>query len=107
MTTLYIDQEEIEVDEKLYFVDFKIEASMVYEPARVGGTADTDRPDESSCDIESITILHVEDEEGEEIRVTPKLATAFKAALDQASMEEALWEIYHDEEGEDDFPEED
>jgi len=96
MNTIATGEQEIVHAGRTYTVAYSAEGRCIYIPAILGGPPEDCHPDESECEIVSITALWATDNTGELIEHAPAL-DALGKLLDLADVEAALWAAYNDE----------
>ena len=90
----YLEIEEVEGEVE---VMYEVSADVIYAPARLGGSVETDHPDESEIRDIEVVITGVYDGEGEEIRASPRKEKSLIVMLDAGVLEEQLCEAWGEE----------
>lgn len=87
----FLDREQVT---RVTYVDFDVTATLSYVPARLGGTVETDHPDESECCDVEVEVHSATDEDGE--MVPPAWLPFIQAELDSTDFSEELWKEFHE-----------
>lgn len=93
----YRGEQEMSVAGLTLTLRFEVEADVTYAPARIWGLPEDSGPDESELDITSRTLTSVHDEDGNEVAFHAATQERLLGALNWESVEEKIWEQFHEE----------